>query len=138
MKKVMIRIKSTQIPLGEDPEVMEFMTEGKHYIKNGAHYIVYEESELSGMKGCMTTLKLEENKIKMKRFGDANSELMFEKGKRHVSDYVTPYGNFKLTIRTSQLEWGIDDSSKGKIYIKYDLSMQSVLESANEMEIEIL
>jgi uncharacterized beta-barrel protein YwiB (DUF1934 family) len=134
----MIRIKSTQIPLGEDPEVMEFMTEGKHYIKNGAHYIVYEESELSGMKGCMTTLKLEENKIKMKRFGDANSELMFEKGKRHVSDYVTPYGNFKLTIRTSQLEWGIDDSSKGKIHIKYDLSMQSVLESANEMEIEIL
>lgn len=138
MKKVMIKIKSTQKPKGEDPEIMEFMTEGKHYIKNNAHYIVYEESEISGMKGCMTTLKLEEAKIKMKRYGEANSELMFEKGKRHVSDYITPYGNFKLTILTQILEWNINEESKGKIHIKYDLSMQSVMESTNEMEIEVL
>lgn len=138
MKKVMIRIKSSQTRKGEDPEIIEFMTEGKHYVKNGTDYIVYEETELSGMKGCTTTLKLTEDLVKMKRYGEANSELVFEKGKRHVSDYVTPYGNFKLEILTSVLKWNISEESKGRINIKYNLSMQSVVESANEMDIEIL
>jgi len=134
----MIKIKSTQTPQGEDPEVIEFMTEGKHYLKHGSHYIVYDESELSGMEGCTTTLKMTDDVIKMRRYGGATSELLFEKGKRNSSDYVTPYGTFKLQILTREMEWHISEECKGKIYVKYDLSMQSVMESTNILDIEIL
>ncbi len=85
------------------------MTEGKHYLKHGSHYIVYDESELSGMEGCTTTLKMNDDGIKMRRYGGANSELIFEKGKRNSSDYVTPYGTFKLEILTREMEWHISE-----------------------------
>ena len=138
MEHIMIKIKSTQIPQGEEPEHIEFMTEGKYYLKNGARYIVYDESELSGMEGSTTTLKITEEGIKMKRYGGSKSELMFEKGKRYISDYITAYGHFKLEILTKELDWHIDEHHKGSIYVKYDLSMQGVMESLNTLEIELV
>lgn len=134
----MIRIKSSQAIRGEETQNMEFMTEGKYYFKNGSHYIVYNETELSGMEGCTITLKLSESCIKMKRYGDAQSELLFELSKRHKSDYVTPYGVFKLELLTHELEWKIDEQLKGKVYIKYEIAIEAVVESINILEIDIL
>lgn len=138
MDKIRMRISSTQTIQGEEPQKIEFVTEGKHYLKNGAHYLVYDESEISGMEGCTTTLKLMEHQIKMKRYGDAKSELVFEKGQRHSSDYITPYGHFKLEVLTQKMEWALDDNIKGNIFIKYSIAMQAVMESENVLKIEVM
>ena len=37
---------------------MELVSEGKFYVKDGTQYIVYEESELTEMKGVTTVIKV--------------------------------------------------------------------------------
>lgn len=138
MKNVILKIKGSQMPAGEEEDVIELMTEGKVYEKESATYLVYEESELSGMEGCTTTLKLMGDKIIMKRFGNATSQLVFEKGKRHVSNYSTPYGNFRMEILTKELEYSIDENYKGTISLEYRMSLQGLSEGTNRLSIEIM
>ncbi|WP_432662531.1 DUF1934 domain-containing protein [Wukongibacter baidiensis] len=138
MKNVILKIRGSQMPAGEEEDVIELMTEGKVYNKENAIYLVYEESELSGMEGCTTTLKLMEDKIVMKRFGNATSQLIFEKGKRHVSNYSTPYGNFRMEILTKKVEYSIDENYKGNISLEYRMSLQGLSEGTNKLDIEII
>ena len=58
MKDIMLRIIGRQIDRNDEvaDEAIEFMTEGKAYRKGEATYIVYEESEMSGMKGVKTAI----------------------------------------------------------------------------------
>lgn len=134
----MLKIKGKQAPVGQEEDIIELITEGKFYDKENAKYLVYEESELSGMEGCTTTLKIQDDKIVMKRYGKANSELVFEKGKRHISNYSTPYGNFRLEILTKELDYSIDKNIKGSISVKYNLSLQGLSEGTNRLDIEIM
>ncbi|WP_432406870.1 DUF1934 domain-containing protein [Wukongibacter sp. M2B1] len=138
MKNVILKITGSQMPAGEEEDLIELMTEGKVYEKENATYLVYEESELSGMEGCTTTLKLIEDKIIMKRFGNATSQLIFEKGKRHVSNYNTPYGNFRMEILTKEVEYSIDENYKGTISLEYRMSIQGLSEGTNRLHIEII
>ena len=58
MKDIMMRIIGTQFGEDREEEQMEFITEGKLYEKGEAMYLLYDETEISGMPGCKTRLKL--------------------------------------------------------------------------------
>ena len=79
------------------------MTEGKLYKRNGSYYLLYDESEISGMEGCKTSLKYNENFLRMKRTGEvegAYTVIEFNKGKRFSSIYQTPYGPIEMEVMT--------------------------------------
>ncbi len=137
MKDIMIKIISRQTLPGDDPLDMEFTTEATCDVVDGKYVVVYNESELSGMDGCQVTLEIQDTFVRMTRMGDSQSTLEYTKGDRYASDYVTPYGNFKIEIRTKELDWTMDESGKGRLYLKYDMMMQSVVESLNEITFEI-
>ena len=106
MKDVLIKIKSTQMSKEAGEDEMEFITEAKLYRRNNTTYLLYEESEFSGVPGCKTRLRLREKDVQMKRFGDGaepGNELVFEKGKRNVGYYDTPFGPIEIEILTNSL-----------------------------------
>ncbi|MDK2917798.1 MAG: hypothetical protein PWQ37_531 [Candidatus Petromonas sp.] len=138
MKNVMLKIKGKQSPRANEEDTIELITEGKYYDKGNSKYLVYQESELSGMEGCTTTLKISDDKIVMKRYGNATSELIFEKGKRYISTYSTPFGNFKIEILTKEIECSIDENIKGNISLSYNISLQGLAEGTNKLDIEIM
>ena len=51
MKDITLKITGKQYSADQEEDQMEFITEGKLYEKNGALYLIYEESEFSGMPG---------------------------------------------------------------------------------------
>ena len=67
MKDITIKITGNQFIGDEMEERMEFVTDGRMYERNGANYYIYEESEFSGFPGCMTSLKLKDGILRMKR-----------------------------------------------------------------------
>ena len=67
MKEVMMRIIGTQVNANAEEEQLELITEGKLYEKGEAMYLIYDETELSGMPGCKTRLKLKDGTVKMRR-----------------------------------------------------------------------
>jgi len=138
MKKVMLKIKGSISRVGSEPEIIEMVTEGKYYKKGDAEYLIYDESEISGMKGVTTTLKLKGDKITLTRFGNVKMRLEFEKGKRFLSEYITPNGTFKLEILSSELYYILNKNIKGKILVRYEMSIKGMGQSINELNIEIL
>ena len=137
MKNVMLKIEGTQNLDGEENKI-ELVTEGKMYEKENALYLVYEETELSGMEGCTTTVKVAKDKISLRRYGTSQSEIIFQIGKKHASSYHTPYGNFDMEVITTDMECSITDTRKGSISIEYDVNLQGLMESRNKLSIRIM
>ena len=141
MKDVLIKIKSTQMSAEAGEDEMEFITEAKLYRRNNTTYLLYEESEFSGVPGCKTRLRLREKDVQMKRFGDGaepGNELVFEKGKRNVGYYDTPFGPIEIEILTNSLNSTVSEEGCGELEIDYDVSLKGLLEGHNRINITVM
>ena len=141
MKEVMIRIKGKQVTRESGEDEMEFMTEGKLYERNGTVYLLYEETELSGVPGCKTRLRLRDGEIQMKRFGEGaglGNEILFEQGKRYTGFYDTPFGPIPIDVLTNHVSSSITEEGSGDIAIDYDISLKGLLEGRNILNISLM
>lgn len=138
--EIKLRIIGTQKDFEGEENKIELVTEGKLYRKDGADYITYEESEISGMENSRTRLKLEKDRVQMKRMGQSSSDMVFCKGQNHALDYRTPYGIFKMEIATDSLEVEIREEIVGStVDISYTLTMvDSDSSTENKLKIEII
>lgn len=136
----MIRVIGVQTGLDGEESTIELMTEGTFYIKNGNYYILYDESEISGLEGATTRLKVENNsKVYMKRFGTTATDLVFEKGNKYESNYMTAYGEFHISVVTNSLDIEIsEETGKGRIEIDYDLNILSGTKLSNKLQIQLM
>ena len=81
MKEVMVKITTNQVNEQGEEDIMEFVTEAKLYKRGEAVYLIYEETELSGIPGCRTRLKCKPDEVQMKRYGEGAAL-----GTRYVSN----------------------------------------------------
>jgi len=133
-------LKITGSIQGEEETKIEFITAGTMKSRGNISFISYEESEISGMEGVVTSLTISADKVKMKRLGRGLDETVmeFEKGKRHNGLYATPYGNIGMELLTNDIKNVRKDDEISKLSIDYDLSLKGIAESRNILEIEIL
>lgn len=100
--------------------------------------VSYEDSELTGLKGNKTVIKIEKDSITMIRYGKNSSKMYFKQGVRSNSKYNTDYGEFDLEIDTKKLEIEkTDEKNIYKIKIEYDINIQSLFNGFNIMDIII-
>ena len=117
----LITIKGTMEQDGER-ESVELMTRGKFVQRNGAFYIVYEETEATGYAGCTTTVKAtaDAREVVMTRFGKVPSQLVIEKGVRHICHYETGFGSVSLGVAADVIELDLTDAG-GRLQFSYTL-----------------
>ena len=124
-----IRIKSRIEQHVEEPaeekekeEFVELMTRGQFVQKGGSYYITYKETETTGYEGCTTTVKVADDarKVSMLRFGKQTSQLVIEKGTRHLCHYETGYGAISLGVSADVIEHALDENG-GKLQFSYTL-----------------
>lgn len=142
MKDIMLKIIGKQINMDNEEDVLEFMTEGKFHEKDGALYLMYKESELSGMDGCTTSLKIKDGTIRMRRFGEKipmDTVIEFEKGRRFEGYYDTPFGAVELEVLTNDIVNNLAyDQAKGTLNIDYHISLRGLTEGRSKLDIEII
>ena len=97
-KNVMISVRGEQYFDGVDPDETVLLTEGSLEETEDGWRITYEESELTGMTGTVTTFDIVGEKVILSRRGTVNSQMVFEEGQQHVSLYETPYGTMTIDI----------------------------------------
>ncbi|HKM29042.1 MAG TPA: DUF1934 domain-containing protein [Anaerovoracaceae bacterium] len=138
MKDIMLKIVGRQY-YGEEEDQLEFVTEGKLYERAGSKYLVYDESEFSGFPGCKTTLKLTDSSMKMRRLGEVGygTEIVFEKGKRFLSKYETPYGMMDMEVLTNDFTNNLSEEGLGNVDIDYNVSISGLAEGRNKLNIEV-
>ena len=146
MKNITLKITGKTILEEPDSEknedILEFVTEGKLYSRDGVMLISYPESELSGLAGWTTFLTIRDDNIRLKR-SSGESELQtvmeFERGKRINSSYQTPMGPIEMELLTNSIAPFKEDSAgHSKMTIDYSVSLKGLLESHNTLDIEIL
>ena len=141
MKDVLVKIKSKQMSEENGEDVMEFVTEARMYERNGAVYLLYDETELSGIPGCRTRLRLRGDELQMKRFGEnagVGNEIKFEKGKRYTGIFDTPFGPIELEVLTNNLTGELTETGKGAIDIDYSISLKGLHEGRNILNITLM
>lgn len=124
-----------------EEDQIEFVTEGKIYERNQALYLVYDESEVSGMPGCKTSLKLKGDTVRMKRFGESvilDTVIEFEKGRRYEGFYDTPFGAIEMEVLTNDLVNNMSPEGKGSIDIDYHISLKGLSEGRSKLNIQII
>ena len=106
----------------EKEEFVELMTRGQFVQKGGSYYITYKETETTGYEGCTTTVKVADDarKVSMLRFGKQTSQLVIEKGTRHLCHYETGYGAISLGVSADVIEHALDENG-GKLQFSYTL-----------------
>lgn len=109
----------------EEDEVLETITPAKYYLKNGKHYVLYDEV-VEGLSGVIKNkIKITDGKIlEIIKTGSTNSHMIFEEGKNNLTIYDTPYGQFHLEMYTRALEiLEYDDEISAKV--EYSLAMEN-------------
>ena len=135
-KDVLITIRGTQ-QVNEEKDVVEMITTGRYYRKNGLYYISYEETEATGYEGCRTTLKIGPNdKVTMTRFGPSRSQLIVQQGVRHQCQYDTGYGAMTIGVMGNRFESSLSDRG-GELKFGYTLDIEATVASENTVSVHV-
>lgn len=119
-KKAIISVKS--ISELDKKDVIEVVTPGEFIIEDGIFKAVYKETELSGMKGTVTTINISEKEFILERMGTTNTKMEFELDKTAISLYNTPYGVMDLQIHTEELDINVSEDG-GDVRAKYAMGL---------------
>lgn len=118
--EVWVRVEGTRTDETGEGETIVFETQGRLYRRGEAYYLVYQESELAGMEGTTTTLKLEPGRVTLNRMGSVSQKQVFEEGKVDRGEYTTPFGRMPCEVRPSRVEVSLT-ANGGHINLEYEL-----------------
>ena len=135
-KTVVISVKGMQKYENVAPDVVELVTEGKLSRAGSTYTITYEESEVTGMEGTVTTILVEGEQVTMMRLGEFSAQMVFQEGRRHLSMYNTPYGTMEIGVNTHHLLAEIDDQG-GDIEVDYAIEVDHALAGRNIFKINV-
>ena len=142
-ENVLVTIDGKQRDAEGDENRIELFTVGRYYNKNGVRYVTYDETEVSGMEGSVTVLKIYPQHVALLRMGNFRQKQEFILGRKSQSLYATPYGNMNMAVTTAELaiditrEAGGDEPLLMRITVKYDLEIDGRWQSANTLLITI-
>ncbi|MCI9168387.1 MAG: DUF1934 domain-containing protein [Dorea sp.] len=109
----------------DENEPIEVITPATYYLKNGKHYVIYDEM-VEGMPGTIQNkIRIAGNNLlEIKKSGLANTKMVFEKDKINMTQYETPYGELMIGIFTKNML--VDVTEKNiDIRVNYELDINS-------------
>ena len=135
-KDVVISIKGTQRYDNNDPDVIELVTQGRLTRDGESYTLSYQESELTGLEGTLTTIQVDGGQVTLMRVGEFTSQMVFQEGRRHLSMYNTPYGAMAIGVNTRHLLAELNDQG-GDIEIDYSIEIDHALAGRSVFQIKI-
>ena len=121
---VVLSIRGRQTYAGQEPEVIELVTEGTMLFRNGGWDISYEESALTGLEGVTTIFRVEPGKVTLTRTGKLQSEMIFEEGVPHETLYQMAFGTLMMTVKATFVFFDIVEDG-GTIDLSYNLDIEN-------------
>lgn len=123
-RNVILSIQGRQRYRNQEPETIELVTEGEMNFRDGGWDICYEESELTGLAGVMTTFRVEPGKVSLTRTGRIHSQMVFQEGEVHESLYETEFGALMLTVTATRVYFDIVPDG-GSIDLIYEINIEN-------------
>lgn len=112
--------------LMDEPEEnvpLEVVTPGSYFLKNGKHYVLYDEV-VEGVPGVIKNkIKIIGNdSMEIIKTGITNAHMVFEKNKKNLTYYQTPYGQMLIGVNTSKMDVRVQEE-KIDVQVDYELDI---------------
>lgn len=133
---VVLSLRGTQTYDGQEPDVIELVTDGTMEFRNGGWDIRYEESDLTGLAGVTTTFRVEPDQVTLTRTGNLRSEMVFRKDVPHDSLYQMPFGAMLITVCARHLFFDIVPGG-GVIDLQYTIEIEHSAAGLVDYHLEI-
>lgn len=109
----------------EENEAVEIITSADYFFKNGKHYFVYDETDEGGAKIGKSKIKITgKQSVEIMKNGETKGQLLFEKDKRTLTCYNTPFGQIFLGIWTTGLDIH-EEEDEISVGIRYTMELEN-------------
>lgn len=134
-KDILIALKGLQFEGngGNGREEMEVFTAGEYFYRNNTHYLLYEETDEDGRE-TSSRIKIKDGVVELTKRGDVNVHMIFEKEKKNLTNYQTPYGTLIVGLYTDEITF---EESNDRIQLKIDYQLEINYEPMAECEISL-
>lgn len=122
-QNVVLSLRGEQSYAGQEPDVIELVTEGVLQKHGDGWELSYEETELTGMAGVTTTFIIAPDKVTLNRTGKLNSQMVFQEGVPHESLYQMDFGALMLSVTAQHIDANISLSG-GTIDLTYGIEIE--------------
>ncbi len=120
--KVLLTIAGLQVMDGDQEVPVEVVTAGNYYHRNGKHYILYDEVTEGCSEHTRNTVKIGEDSLEVIKKGLSNVHMVFEKNRKNVTSYTTPFGDLTVGITAHQIK--IEESDTDiDVQVSYSLDV---------------
>ncbi|NLK22012.1 MAG: DUF1934 domain-containing protein [Epulopiscium sp.] len=133
-QKVILSILGTQKYEGHE-DAVEIVAPGYYYIKNNKEYLTYKE-ENEDKEDTVTTIKIDNGKVSVMRFGGINSNMTFELNKKHTTYYDTSQGALVISVLAKKINTDLYEG-EGEIKITYEMEINHASMGINFLNIKI-
>ncbi len=137
-KDVWLAISSRQMFIDcIEEENIDLFTAATLYERGGKYFIAYEESELTGMEGTHTTVKLDGKTVTLIRTGAFPTHMQFVEAERCVGIYEGPMGmEMEVTTHTSCVRNSVGEDG-GELAIDYTVEVNNSLMGEHHFEMVV-
>ena len=125
-KEILVSIKGLQFEVNEE-EAVEVISVGEYYFRNDKHYLIYEDMITDGADGnhlTKNTIKITKDQVDIMKKGASNVHMLFEKNKKNITFYNTPFGELLIGIYTTKMELK-ESEDKIELELEYALDINS-------------
>lgn len=133
---VILSICGRQNYIDQEPEIVEFVTEGTLENTEDGWEICYEESELTGLEGAATSFLVEQEKITLTRTGSLTSQMVFKMGVPHESLYNMGFGVLMITVNATKIQCAVSEEG-GWVDLSYSIAIEQSAAGNIDYRLEI-
>ena len=101
---ILISVKGLHTMESEQEDEIEVFSAGKYYLKNGKHYIFYEELVEDTKEVIKNRITLADGHMEVQKSGPMTAKMVFERDKKNESWYNTPFGNLLAGIEVTSMK----------------------------------
>lgn len=110
-KDVLVSIKGLQFNGNAEEAALETITKADYYLKNGNHYLIYDEVTEGYDRPTKNIIKFKNHEMQLTKKGLINVNMLFEENKKNMTNYVTPFGDILIGLDTECVEMHETDSN---------------------------
>ena len=136
MQDVWISFHSVNGCDDEEPDSLDFSTDGQYSFRGGQGRLSYWESEVTGLEGTRTSVTIGPDEVVVDRDGTVKSRMIFKEGSRSSFLYTTPFGQATMGVDTRRIRHSMDERG-GQVEIDYVVDMEHAVVARNSFKITI-
>ncbi len=126
-KDVVVSLKGLQLAPDEQSDAVEVIAPGEYYIRNDKHYVLFEEIMEGENNTSKNMLKFNKDCLEFTRKGPMSVHMIFEKGKKNLTYYYTPFGSIQIGIDATGIEVSeTDDEITAEVKYALDVNYEYV------------